>query len=328
MSAAVSQPASGAPAREASAPGAHAPDAAVTGVGLSLDHAADALQELGPALDMFEKLDLDNVEIFLPALGVIMGGRIRRGPLTQMRRACADRPFSFTVHGALSCNLGDRVNAALHRDIVRATLEVAAEIGASLVVQHAAHVLDPTPARIAEALACEREGLAELAATAEATRVVLAVETVNPDPAAWTASPRELAAQLDAVADPWVGATLDFSHAALNAARRGFDMVEEMRDLARHARHLHIHDSFGRAPAFRPWSHGDAMMFGFGDLHLPPGSGAMPWELLAALPYAGPALANLELNRRWQPEWPEAIAWARRWVERTRDHAREAARAS
>ncbi|MGF1659700.1 MAG: TIM barrel protein [Rubrimonas sp.] len=292
---------------------------ALAGVGLSLDHSADALQELGPALDMFEKLDLDSVEIFLPALGVVMGGRIRRGPLMQMRRVCADRPFSLTVHGALSCNLGDRPNAQLHRDIVRATIEVAAEIGAPLMVQHAAHVLDPTPARVADALACEREGLAELAATAQAAKVVVAVETVNPDATAWAASPRELAAQLDAAASPWIAATLDFSHAALNAARRGFDMVAEMRDLARHARHLHLHDSFGRVPAFRPWSHGDAMMFGFGDLHLPPGAGALPWDALAGLPYAGPAIANLELNKRWQPEWPEALAWARRWVAQARD---------
>ncbi len=309
----------------------HRAAAGVGGVGLSLDHSADALHELGPALDLFETLDLDSVEIFLPALGVITGGRIRKGPLTQMRRVCADRPFGLTVHGPLSCNLGDRPNARLHRDICRTTLEVAAETGASLMVLHGAHVPDPTPARIADAMACEREGLTTLGQIAEATGVVIAVETVYPDEGAWAASPRELAAQLDAVDHPWIGATLDFSHAALNGARRGFDMVAEMADLAPHARHLHVHDSFGLPAAFRPWSHGDAMMFGFGDLHLPPGAGTLPWDELATLPYGGPALANLELNKRWRAEWPESIAWARRWVESIRAagrHARPARAAS
>jgi len=62
-------------------------------------------------------------------------------------------------------------------------------------------------------------------------------------------------------------------------------------------------------------------MFGVGDLHLPPGAGGIPWEELAALPFRGPAVANLELDARWEHEWDEAIDWTRRWIDQTRTFA-------
>lgn len=281
------------------------------GVGLSLDHVCDALGDLGPALDMFEAFGLDSVEIFLPALGVITGGRVRPAALAAMREACADRPYALTLHGPLCCNLGDAANAALHRDVALRCVETAAETGARLVVLHAcsAH-----PEAAEEALAVEAEGLAALAPAAAAAGVVIAVETMFPDPGGWTPSPAELARTLAEVDSPWIGATIDFSHAWLNAGARGFDYLAEMAALAPHARHLHIHDSFGRPAPFRPWSRGDATAYGFGDLHLPPGAGSVPWEALAALPYGGPLVANLELDKRWAAEWPDAIDWTRRWA--------------
>ncbi|TVQ55560.1 MAG: sugar phosphate isomerase/epimerase [Rhodobacteraceae bacterium] len=283
----------------------------VSGVGLSLDHTCDALRELAPALDAFEAFGLDSVEVFLPSLGVIVGGRIRPAALAAMREVCAGRPYALTAHGPLCCNLGDAANAGLHRDTARRSLEAAAEAGARVLVIHAcaAH-----PEAAETAMAVEAEALAALAPEAEAAGVVIGVETMFPDPGSWTPSPAELARTLAEVDSPWVGATIDFSHALLNAAVRGFDYLVEIAALAPHARHLHIHDSFGRPAPFRPWSPGDAIAYGLGDLHLPPGSGAVPWDALAGLPYGGSCVANIELDKRWADEWPEAIAWTRRWI--------------
>jgi len=293
----------------------------VTGIGLSLSHSADSLRELGPALDRFERLGIASAEIFLPALGVVVGGTVRRTAMGELRRICADRPFGLTLHGPLSGNLGDWRNATLHREVCRASLEVCSEIGASVLVQHATVVRAPDPDSIARALACEREALAALAPEAHAARVALCVETMFGRADEWAASPEELARQLAAIDNPWVGATIDFSHSLLNATVRGFDFVASLTALAPFARHLHIHDSYGRAPPFRPWSRGDAIMFGVGDLHLPPGAGGIPWEELAALPFRGPAVANLELDARWEHEWDEAIDWTRRWIDQTRTFA-------
>jgi sugar phosphate isomerase/epimerase len=285
--------------------------AGVSGVGLSLDHVCDALGDLAPALDLFESFDLDSVEIFLPAIGVVVGGRIRPAALAAMRAACADRPYALTLHGPLCCNLGDAANGALHRDVARRSIESAAETGARLLVLHACHA---HPEAAEAAMDAEREALVALAPELAAAGVTLAVETMFPDPGGWTPSPGELARTLADVDSPWIGATIDFSHAWLNAAIRGFDYLAEIAALAPHARHLHIHDSFGRPAPFRPWSRGDAMSYGFGDLHLPPGSGTVPWRALSALPYGGPSVANLELDKRWAVEWPESIAWTRAWA--------------
>jgi sugar phosphate isomerase/epimerase len=288
----------------------------VSGVGLSLDHAADTLAELGPALDLFESLGLDSVEAFLPALGVILGGRVRAAALAELRAVCADRPFAVTLHGPLNLNLGDWRRAALHRDLARRLVDVAAAVGAPLVVIHSAIAPADDADEVARVRAAEIEALTALAPHAVAARVTVAVETVFCDPGEWTAAPAELAEHLAAVGSPRIAATVDFSHAFINATMRGFDFLGSLAALAPFARHLHVHDSFGQPPAFRTWSHGDAMTFGFGDLHLPPGAGAVPWEALTALPYGGPAVANLELNKRWAAEWPEAIAWTRAWVAR------------
>jgi sugar phosphate isomerase/epimerase len=147
------------------------------------------------------------------------------------------------------------------------------------------------------------------------------METMFPDPGRWTPSPAELAAQVASAGSARVGATIDFAHSWLNNGYRPYDYLTEMAVLAPHARHLHVHDNFGRPAQFRPWSHGDGIMLGFGDLHLPPGAGSVPWDALSALPYGGPAVANLEIDKRWAPEWAGAIAWARRWVGRMRTPA-------
>ncbi len=292
------------------------PEAALR-VGMSLDHTADSLQELGTAFDAFETLGLDSVEMFLPSLGVVVGGLVRPRQLAELRRICRDRPYAITAHGALSANLGDPAGAPLHRRTVQASLEVCGEVGAALLVQHALHCHDDA-ATVDRALGCEREALAALGDAASDAKVVLAIETMFPDPGRWTPTPGELAAQLSAVDHPSVGACFDFAHAWLNRSHRPYDFIAEAAALAPLCRHLHVHDNFGRPPLFRTWSHGDAIMFGFGDLHLPPGAGNLPWEALAGLPYAGTPVANLELDKRWMPEWVAAIAWTRIWAEAAR----------
>lgn len=284
----------------------------VRGVGLSVGFGAEGLDDLGPALDRFAALALDSVEIFLPSLGVVAGARVRPAALATLRRICADRPFALTLHGPLGGNLGDPAHQAVQRDATRACLEVGAAIGATALVQHAAVLRGDGPD--ARARDCEIAALRALAPEAAAAGVTLCVETMFARDGEWTAAPHELAATLAAVNSPWVGATIDFGHALLNAKRRGFDYLASLAALAPHARHLHVHDNFGQLAPFRPWSRGDAILFGFGDLHLPPGAGAAPWAALAGLPYGGPAIANLELDARWRGEWPEAIAWTRAWI--------------
>lgn len=283
-------------------------------VGLSLGYGAETLSELGPALDRFEPLGLDSVELFLPSLGVIVGGRVEKRALVDLRAACAGRSFGFTLHGPLSGDLGVATQADVQRAVVSAGLEVGAAIGAPIWVQHSAVAKTTDADMLRRVRDAEVEALARLVAEARDANCVIAVETMYARRNELTATPAELAASLAAVGDPFVRATVDFSHAALNCAARGCDLLPELRALAPFAAHLHIHDSFGRPPEFVPWTKGDAMAFGLGDLHLPPGLGGLQWDDFATLPWPRPMIGNLELEGRWRDHWSDAVSWARAWT--------------
>jgi len=291
--------------------------ARISGVGLSTADFAPRLAELGAALDWFETLEIDSVELALSFFEVIGGCRIYPDRLAELTRICADRPFGFTVHGPVNSSFADPRHLALQKDACRACIEVSGALGATALVHHAGLLPPVSAAQRADLLAIERGALAEIAPAAAEAGVVLCVETLFGRIEQWTASPAELAEQIRAIDHPNIRACIDFSHSYLNASERGFDALEELATLAPLTRHLHIHDSFALARSFRPYNRGEEILFGLGDLHLPPGRGALPWQALARLPYAGPTLANLELTSRHRDQVAAAIAWTRDWIAAT-----------
>jgi len=287
---------------------------AITGVGLSTADFANRLAELGATLDWFETLGVQSVELALLAFEVIGGCRVYPDRLAELKRICADRPFSFTVHGPINSTFADATHLALQKACCRACLEVSGELGASVLVHHAS-IQDPlTAAQRADLAAMEAEALAEMADPAAEAGVILAVETLFGRIDKWTYSPAELAGLIARVDHPNIRATIDFSHSFLNGAERGFDALEELNALAPLTRHLHVHDSFALPRSFSTYSRGEAIGFGLGDLHLPPGRGSLPWDALAGLPYAGPTVANLELTTRHRDEVANAVAWTKAWI--------------
>lgn len=283
--------------------------------GLTTGDFANTLRHLPSCLDKFEALGVDSVELSLGAFDLMAQARVLPHRLAEFKRICADRPFSFTLHGPIASSFTDRRHYQLQKDVCRAALDISGEIGARAQVHHGGSAPAGDAAEIVALLELEREALIEIAPHAEACGVILCVENIFGDDAVWFASPAELAAQIRAVNHPHIRATIDFSHAAINAGVRGFDLMAELKELAPVAGHLHIHDSFGKPRSFRPYTYGEAVNFGLGDLHLPPGWGALDWEAIAALPYARDLVANLELGTRFEDELPAAIAFCRRVFE-------------
>lgn len=286
----------------------------ITGVGLSTADFADRLSDLGAVLDRFEALDIDSVELSLANFEVIAGCRVLRDRLETLKAVCADRPVAYTVHGPIKSNFADPAHVDLQRDAARACIEVAGELGAGVLIHHAALMPHVTAAERRRRLALEREGLAEIAPEAAEAGVTVAVETLFGRLDEWTPSPRELARQITAIDHPNIRACVDFSHAFLNAGERGFEVMEELAELAPLTCHLHVHDSFGSPRSFAQYSRAEAILFGLGDIHLPPGRGSLPWGALRRLPFAGPIMANLELTRRHADQLEPAVAWTRDWI--------------
>lgn len=285
-------------------------------VGLTTGDFANSLKDLPSCLNAFEAFGLDSVELTLAAFEVVVGGSVNKARLAELQRVCARRPFRFTCHAPVSGDLMDLDHLPLQEAVLAACIDVAGAVGANVLVCHAGGA--PTASLgggggLARRLEAERNALARLAPRAADAGVLLCLENVFSEPGIQRALPSELAEQIRAIDHPSVAATIDFSHAALNAAFRGADLMSELAALAPLAGHLHIHDSFGRPQTFRPYTRGDAVMFGLGDLHLPPGWGVLDWDAIARLPYARPVIANLELTTRYRAELPEAVGLCR-WM--------------
>jgi sugar phosphate isomerase/epimerase len=129
--------------------------------------------------------------------------------------------------------------------------------------------------------------LAKLAEEAEALGLRIALENM-PDVSprqtggriSYGLDPAMVAAQVRSVGLGALTGCLDVSHAAIAADARGSDLAADIRAMSPTIGHIHMHDSFARAPGLFLWTTEEAATFGIGDTHLPPGWGTIDFETL------------------------------------------------
>ncbi|HSJ53253.1 MAG TPA: sugar phosphate isomerase/epimerase [Anaerolineae bacterium] len=321
----------------------------IAGIGINADgeHLGGSLAQLAADLRFFEQCGFDAVEVSVHGLDVISGGRLQRGQLDRVRAIVADQPFAYTVHAPDHVNLAfpqvvpGEPEAAMERAVFEASLDFCAAIGARVMVYHSGLIaldpvaagLEPLPGDEALERAREREvaALRDLLPLAAERGVVVAME--NRDPHPWEVAtlrrsgvPAEqlvkyhaglsvptLVAQVEAVDHPNLGLTLDFGHLFLAANHLGFDYLQSIRQAAPYVRHLHTSDNWGRLGGpFDNLTH--RVPFGEGDVHMPPGWGAIPHvEALKQLPaYEGYYV--LEIRPRFYEHLAAAVEAAREIV--------------
>ena len=290
-------------------------------IGLTVEVRDPDWTDLAPMLDAASALGVDSVELPLHWLPLIRGGRVIAERVAAVRATCADRGLRYSLHGHLGINLMEEpFRVGLHTDLLKANIEVAAELGCRHLVVHGGFV----PARQAAALdaaeAQQHRLLAEAGDIARDHGVILCVENIFEfEGKRITALPGRLARQLRAVGHPNVAATFDISHGWLHCHQLGADFLAEAAELAPLARHLHLHDSFGRPDDFWTYTPVEAMAFGIGDLHMPPGWGNIPWDAVAErCTWPEGLVGNLEIAPQHRSHHAEAVAAARAWVGRLR----------
>jgi sugar phosphate isomerase/epimerase len=286
-------------------------------LGLTLELRDPEWRDLGAWLDEAEALGLDFAELPLAELPLIVGGRVRRDRVAAVRALCAGRALAYTLHGTLGINLmEERFRIGLHLDVLKANIEIAAELGCAHLVIHAGFTPEAQAAAIEDAYARQRAHLAAMGDVAAAHGVTLCVENIFEFAGRrHTALPGRLARELAAVGHAHVAATFDLSHGWLHCAQRGADFLAEAEALAPFARHLHLHDSFGRPDDFWTCTPVEALAFGIGDLHLPMGWGSVPWDAIAARCVFPPGvMADLEIEPRHRAAHAETVAFARGWL--------------
>jgi sugar phosphate isomerase/epimerase len=276
------------------------------GTGISAHKRAHDLSDFGAELDMIEALGVESIELPTFDMDIVIGSKIRRPQLEALKRAIAGRKVNFSVHGPLAINFMDESwRLPRHFEVLEASLDVTAEVGAEHYVIHSGLIRALQGDGVEAALGRQREWLAKAGDVARQRGIILCVETLFGEFNGTTlaTSPARLAAELAAIGHPNVMATLDFSHSyiKLDYDGRRADFVAEVAQLAPYARHLHIHDSFGRQDDIWMFTEGERLAYGHGDLHLPVGWGSIPWDaVLAECSFPEGVLFNIELNlRHW-----------------------------
>jgi sugar phosphate isomerase/epimerase len=310
-------------------PGANAakdrsmPNPAINGIGLSIRCADPNWRDLARNIDAALEAGVTFVELPLHQLDIVAGARIIRHRLKEVTAIARGRGARYTLHGHLAINLMDEVyRLPLHRELLKANIEIAAELGAVHLVVHSGFARAGQAASIEDAYDCQREALQAAGEAAKAAGVIICVENIFEFAGKRvTALPGRLARELAAIGHPSVMATFDFSHGYLHSGMLGAEFMEEARALSPFAKHLHIHDSFGRPADFWTFSQTEALAFGIGDLHLPVGWGSVPFDRIAAeCRFPEGVVANIELQDRYWSELGSCIAATKVFAEKIIAH--------
>ena len=280
---------------------------------------------LHDTLGSLKNAGTDFVELFVSEMGVILGGRLDEFRLAQVRGLLLETDLSYTVHAPLEADLMDLDRQKLQKEILVSSVRFAGGIGADTVVCHAGQRVASRDARfrLKDQLAAERSALREIGDIAAEVGVTLAVENYFPDQHVlrgevydYSTWPSDLAEQVAAVDHPAVGICLDVGHAALAASFFGFDYLEECAIAAPLVRHVHLHDNLKKTcESVNILDYGDPI-YGVGDLHLPPGRGAIPLvDLFRRVDFPADPGCCVELSPDLFTEASEALHTARRLSE-------------
>jgi len=299
------------------------------GTGISAQLNRTDLLDLPEILDSIEEIGAETIELPLYDMDIVVGGAIRPERLKLLTDACEGRDVTFTIHGVLATNFMDQpFRLSRHMDVLQASLDASARIGAVHYVMHTGMM----PVQLAEGVeagfARQREMLAKAGDQARQRGIVLCVENLfgGYEGRIFTATPSRLARELKEIGHSHVMATLDFSHAWLQSNFDGRDFMAEITALAPFAKHLHLHDSFGRQDDIWMFTDGERTSYGHGDLHLPIGWGNIDWEtVVERCAFPQDTIFNIELKKRYWYEAANCIARVKELAGRAAETARAAA---
>lgn len=228
------------------------------------------------------------VQIHTPPPDVLRdreNGRRHARALREVLHGCG---LQLVLHGPDDLSLG----SATHDQAMAGLLDYAAQSGAGHVVYHG---LNHTGG--SERIRLEEVSLSQAARRAEALGVTIAVENLAP---VWPGAvrlchdPRVVRDFARRIASPAVGVLLDIGHAHITTSARGGDLAETVEELLDAVVLFHVHDNLGARRHHLAAPGVDPLKL---DLHLPPGSGTLPWDKVAPLLEGHTAIAMLEIER-------------------------------
>lgn len=304
------------------------------GIALGFDVRGGAtIASLRTRLAEVAALGFTNVELSSKAMAVIIGGRLQPSRLAALKEAVQDSPVELTVHGSAvsSARIGNLVDVSTPAqvDAVAADLAFTAAIGAKLMVYHSGQLRDHygDDRALAAGMAHEREQLKRFGDVAARDGIRIMVENI--DPVGNYVMRRAYGLRLDRIAEqvtridhPNVGMCLDVGHAFLASGYVGWDYLPTIRQIAPLVGHIHLNDNFGRTKLDGDWDANEYLAVGEGDMHLPPGWGAIPLDDVFSIAFPQSPRVILELRPHFAENAAEALATTRDILERCQPPAR------
>lgn len=259
--------------------------------GFNTGNADGELSRLEARLAHMVEIGCTGAEITAVGLDAVLDCRLVPDRVTKVRRIMDTFDLAYSMHAPIAINLMDEKHADIMSRAATVSVELAAEIGAKVVVLHPGRVAPRDWVDRATALcAFEIDQLGLLADRAAALGIQIAYENISPNPrviagqeTSYSLDPRLLAEQLARLDHPAVMACLDISHAQQGAGLWGFDMASACIALGPWIGHIHYSDSTGLPATFPTGNRNEQHFFGVGDMHAPKGFGRVNFEALAAV---------------------------------------------
>ncbi|MEO1536199.1 MAG: sugar phosphate isomerase/epimerase family protein [Pseudomonadota bacterium] len=262
-------------------------DTPIAGVALRTGDVGGSLSRFREALRVAKDVGCSHAEITAVGLDAIVGGRLIPERVVQIVEIFQDSGLKCTLHGIQRVNLLDREEFEAHEAAARASLDLAAALGASSVVLHAGYDLGPEPKTASDQ---QRAALQRLGQHAADLGLQIAVEPLPPMAMALGKGQEDLRAidpvvlrgEIEAVGLDSVCGMLDISHVAQAMTATQGDLANAVQGFVPITGHVHLHDSF-KVPGTAGYraSESERIVYGNGDLHLPLGWGDIDWEGLA-----------------------------------------------
>jgi sugar phosphate isomerase/epimerase len=308
----------------------------VRGIGIDINDGRvnGDLELLQRELDYFQLCGFDVVELTTSGLFFIFNGMLHMGRAQAIDRILRRYPFHYTLHLPDRLNLGGPADPGLEKSVFRSCIEFAGLVGAVILVYHSGQdYLDVASEHDRKkALELETAALAEMSEKARSAGITVTVENQNPHPgeAEFLAErgisgeqlrllhpglfPAAIGRQIEKINSPNLGMTLDPGHLFLAVELTGEDFLASVEGQAKHIKHLHLNDNFGKNPS-APYSRMEQPLFGLGDCHLPLGMGTMPIQkcLNRLAGYSGYVI--FEMRPEYRNHLPESIEVLKRLVQ-------------
>lgn len=249
-------------------------------------------------LKSFEAAGFALAQVPSPPPSVLANARLLSRHATGLRAALDTTGLAPIVHAPTEL----LVDTPGYERVFEGMLAYAAEIGATHVVYHA-HALPDHPSS-EDRLLAETRSLARLTERAERLRVTIAIENLAPfypRRERLSDAPLVLRTLVHRIGSPRLGLCLDLGHAHIVAGLKHTSLAHMVGPALDSTDLFHVHDNFGARWDRATPADVDPLRL---DLHLPPGSGTLPWAEVAPLlcEHRAPIMLEVHPPKGPQPE--------------------------